>query len=67
MTIWIMDYCTGSVTKFVLTNEREQEIKEKYQGNVVEFLYAHEKEMGINMKYSSFMATNDSGHDVILF
>lgn len=67
MVIWVMDYCNGSVRKFVLTDERKQELEERFFGCTEDFLYAHEKDMGIRMKDCSWMATTDEQLEVTLF
>jgi len=63
MVIWILDCSTGYCTKVRLSEERQNELEQKFDDNVEDFLYEHEGELGINMPYSSWMASDDSLFD----
>mgnify|MGYP006896862313 CR=1 FL=1 len=67
MIIWILDCATCYCTKVHLSDEKEKELDEKYDGSVQDFLTDHENELGINMNYCSFMLTCDDKFDVIEF
>lgn len=67
MVIWVLDCSNSYVSKIVLSEAREKELEEVFDGNVEDFLSVYEKTLGINVDYSSWMIANEELLDEIEF
>ena len=67
MVIWVCDCSNSYVSKVVLSEAREKELEEVFDGNVEDFLRVYERTLGINVDCSSWMTANEELLDVIDF
>jgi len=67
MIIWVCDCSNSYVSKIVLSEAREKELDETFNGNVEDFLGVYERTLGINMDYCSWMTANEELLDEICF
>jgi hypothetical protein len=67
MVIWVCDCSNDYVSKVVLSDSRESELENDFDGNVEDFLRVYEKTLGINVDCSSWMTANEELLDEIDF
>jgi hypothetical protein len=67
MIIWVLDCSNCYVSKIILSETREKELEETFDGNVEDFLSVYEKTLGINMDYCSWMVSKEELFDVVDF
>ena len=61
MVIWILDCCSGCITKVTLSEEKEEELNrflDEENGDMESFLSKYSDQLGISVSNSSWMITN---------